>query len=272
MEIDLAGLREDYARDGMVARLPLLKAAEARHFRGKLEGFIAAEGDAPGYRDWTYFKGHLVLRWLAELAGHPAILRAVTALIGPDILLWGSFLPVKPPRSEGYFGWHQDATYWPLAPIDKVVTLWLALSEVTPANGAMRMLPASHRRGQLPHELIRDPASMLRRGQRVTAPLDEGAAVEISLEPGEASLHHPLTLHGSSGNESDHWRLAVGLNFVAGAVKATDGARDSALLLQGTHRPGGLEPETFPEADLHPGALARYRQVVERLGRRYSGA
>lgn len=66
-------------------------------------------------------------------------------------------------------------------------------------------------------------------------------------------------------------RLAVGFNFAAADVRATDGAHDSGLLLQGRAHPDGLAPETIPEGDLHPAALSRYRQIVERPGHRYSG-
>jgi hypothetical protein len=263
-------LRAAYERDGMIACLDILSGDEAEQARAVLERFIAGHGEDPRYGDWTYFKSHLVLKWLAELARHPVLLDQVEALIGPDILLWNAFIPAKPPRSQGHFGWHQDATYWPIEPINHVVTFWLALSEVTAENGGMRMIPASHRHGQLPHERTGDGTSMLRRGQRVTGEIDQIKAIETLLRPGQASVHHPLTLHGSGANTSGSWRLGVGFNFVAGDVVPKKGHCDSALLLRGSNEDSGFAPETPPDADLSPAALTGHRAARKRGASRYA--
>jgi non-haem Fe2+, alpha-ketoglutarate-dependent halogenase len=44
---------------------------------------------------------------------------------------------------------HQDATYWGLHP-PRVTTAWIALSESTPENGCMRVIPGTHKGALLP--------------------------------------------------------------------------------------------------------------------------
>ena len=156
--------------------------------RQALRGFVNHCKDDPRFSDWIYGKTHLLLPWISELAAEKPLLDAVESLIGSDILLWDTSIPLKPPHSSGYFGWHQDATYWPIEPIEQVVSAWVALGDVGPMNGAMRMIPGSHLLGQLPHIKTFDAGSMLRRGQRVETAVDVSNAIDIELRRGQASL------------------------------------------------------------------------------------
>ena len=158
-----AELKQIFERDGFVSEIDVLDAKEVAGYRQHLEQLIAQHADHPEYGQWTYFKAHLVLSWVADIASAPALLDALEMLIGPDILLWNSFIPAKPPKTEGHFGWHQDGRFTYLAPLEKTVTVWLALNHVSQANGGMRMLAGSHEAGLHPHELTCDEASMLRR-------------------------------------------------------------------------------------------------------------
>ena len=60
-------------------------------------------------------KPYLLFPWAAELVCHTNILDLVAAVIGPDILVFHTTVWLKPPRSENYVPWHQDATYFGLA-------------------------------------------------------------------------------------------------------------------------------------------------------------
>ncbi len=260
----------DYAADGMLAAVDLLSADEAGFYRDSLRQFVSSYQDREAYGTWTYGKSHLVLEWVAAIARHPRILDHVEQILGPDILVWDSFLPTKPPHSEGHFGWHQDGTFWPIAPLEQSLAVWLALDDVTTRNGGMRMIPGSWRLGQLGHETTYDPKSMLRRGQRVTSAIDEDKAVDIVLKPGQASFHGHLTLHGSGPNRTDRWRLGVGLNYVAATVSPTEGHKASAMLVRGKAGATSFDLETPPPSDLHPDALAQFAWSQELGKKRYA--
>ena len=133
------------------------------------------------------------------------------------------------------------------------------------------MVPGSHRTGQQPHEMTRDEDSMLRRGQRVIGGVDESGVTDIVLAAGEASLHHPLTIHSSGDNLSDQWRLAVTLNYVSSRVLPDPGYAESALLVRGSYSPHGpFHLEQAPSGTLSTQALANYEKAVADSARRYS--
>lgn len=259
-------------RDGYAAPVDVLTPQASAPYRARLERFISNYQDHPDYGQWTYFKSHLLLTWVAELAREQKILDAVARILGPDLLLWNSFIPAKHPHSAGHFGWHQDGRFWQIQPLEGTVTVWLALSDVDQSKGGMRVIPGSHKNRLLPHEKTFDPDSMLRRGQKAIHEFDEKTAVSIDLEPGQASIHDPFVLHGSGSNDSDDWRLGVGLNYNAASVSPTGGYQDSALLVRGAGGSTGFADEIAPTDDLSAAALANYELAVQRAATRYEDA
>lgn len=263
-------LRHDFDRDGYLTAIDGVSPRKAAAYSQKCSGFVGKYSAHPSYAEWTYGKTEIILRWVAELAAEATLLDVIEELIGPDILLWNAFLPAKPPHSTANFGWHQDATYWPIAPLDQVVTAWIALSPVDQLCGGMQMLRGSHLLGPMTHEATYDKTSMLRRGQRVTAPIDDAQVVNIDLKPGQASIHHTLTLHRSGANESDEWRLGVGFTYVSSNVKPVAGHQDSAILLRGCADGTGFKLTEQPQSDLDQAALDNYARVQQLQSNRYA--
>lgn len=265
--VKFSGVNEQFASAGYLGPCRLLTSEIAAAYASELREFVEQYQADGRFRQWTYLKSHLLLDWVARLACEPTILEVVGALLGPNIVLWDSFIPVKRPRSVGHFHWHQDATYWSVGPLGRIVTLWLALGPVTAKHGPMKFLPGSHVHGQLEHEKTYDPNSMLRRGQRVCQDIDETIARLMTLEPGEATIHHPYLIHGSGPNETDEWRWGAALVYVSGEVRAKPGHIESGVLLRGTS--SGLDHEQPAIANLGPAELAEYERVTQRSAGRY---
>jgi ectoine hydroxylase-related dioxygenase (phytanoyl-CoA dioxygenase family) len=137
------------------------------------------------------------------------IVDAVSDLIGPDILLYGSVLFFKEPRSAGFVSWHQDGTYMGIEP-HTFVTPWLALTPSNTQLGCVKVIPGSHKGGILKHHDTFGKDNILTRGQAIED-IDESAAVDLVLRPGQISLHHARTVHGSMPNRGDQRRLGVAL-------------------------------------------------------------
>jgi ectoine hydroxylase-related dioxygenase (phytanoyl-CoA dioxygenase family) len=116
-----------------------MSPAQADAYRGKLEA-AEASGRLPAGALRT--KSHLLLTWVDEIVRSPRVLDAVESIVGPDILVWGTSFFIKEPRNASFVSWHQDLTYWGLEPAD-IVTAWIALSESTSQNGAMRVIPGT---------------------------------------------------------------------------------------------------------------------------------
>jgi phytanoyl-CoA hydroxylase len=126
----------------------------------------------------------------------------------------------KDAGSGGELRWHQDYAYWPLGQ-PNAVTIWIALDEVTAANGAVRMAPGSHLLGERLPAVFGTGASYFaeRRPMAVrpiTDPADAGLDVEVlELGAGEATIHHALTWHASGANSTDRPRRAAVVRYVA---------------------------------------------------------
>jgi non-heme Fe2+,alpha-ketoglutarate-dependent halogenase len=167
--------------------------------------------------------GHLCFTFLDELAYHPRVLDAVEDLLGPHFSLWGSVLFIKEPKSSHFVSWHQDATYMGITP-RHFVTPWIALTHSDRHTGCMSMIPGSHHKDIQPHQDTYGADNILTRGQEVTN-VDASLAVDLILKPGQMSLHHAMTIHGSQPNQSqDKRRIGFALqSFMPAGARQTIG-------------------------------------------------
>ncbi len=263
-----------YRRDGYVAPLRAVDAAQAERWHQDIRrccGATERVESAAGIRqNSNRAKPYLLFPWCAELVRHPAILDAVEDVIGPDILVFHTTLWWKAAGSEGFVPWHQDGTYFGLAPFDHV-TAWLALTPSTEESGCVRILPGSHTHGQLPHADRKDPRLMLSRGQTAQVAIEERAAVPIPLLPGEFSLHHTLALHASAPNRAAQDRIGLGISYIPAQVRHIGPTRLSATLVRGTNRFNHFDLEAAPRADADAAAIAAHADSLDRFWRASEG-
>jgi non-heme Fe2+,alpha-ketoglutarate-dependent halogenase len=224
------------------------------------EGAAAAASGTVSYR----VKPYLLFTWAAAMVREPTILDAVEDLIGPDILVFHTTMWWKAKGSPNRVPWHQDGTYFGLAPHEHV-TAWVALSPSNTATGCVRIVPGSHHAGQLPHADHRDPTLMLSRGQTVTTDVDDAPATPIVLSPGEFSLHHTLAVHASDPNTGDDDRIGIGISYIPARVRHIGPTRLSATLVRGQDRFGHFDLEQRPVADLDAAAVAAHRDSDARF-------
>jgi len=211
-------LSEGYEREGLVFPIAVLAPDEVKEYRNALDAIMTACGESKRFDNL-----HLHFPWAYRLATNEAVLDAVEAILGPDVVIDGTLIFYKPPRDNSYASWHQDSVYsgWHLTPS---VSAWIALTPSEPANGCMRAIPGSHKLGLLDHENIKDPYLLNRRGERLSVAVDESQAVDIVLKPGEMSLHHTNIIHGSKPNGSDGPRIGFIVRFVTSRTPNRDRA------------------------------------------------
>jgi non-haem Fe2+, alpha-ketoglutarate-dependent halogenase len=249
-----------FARNGYHFPLRALSADEALGYRRRLEQSEATLGGP--MRGTLRSKPHLLFTWANELIRLPAILDAVEDILGPNLLVWSSSFFIKEARDPSYVSWHQDSTYWGLSHPD-VVTAWLALSVSVVENGAMRVIPGSHRKDQLPHQDTFAENNLLSRGQEVMVEVDEAEAVDLELQPGEFSLHHVRLVHGSDPNNADYRRIGYAVRYIPTYVRQTEGPRDCATLVRGVDAYHYFDPEPVPSVDLDPEAVEAHRRITD---------
>ena len=198
-----------YQREGALFPIRVFSAAEASVFRAALDSIVEkCEGD-PLKRLGNL---HLFFDWAYSLVTHESLLNAIESVLGSDLLIDGTLVFYKRPKDSSYVSWHQDSVYsgWHLTPS---TSAWIALSPSNPANGCMRVIPGSHQLGQLSHITAHDDSNLVRRGERVEG-VDEAAAVDVVLQPGEMSLHESTIVHGSNPNASAQPRIGFIVRFV----------------------------------------------------------
>lgn len=252
-----------FAQRGIHFPIRALDAAEALERFNELQGLERSEGGRLSAR--TNRKPHLLLTSLAALVRNSRILDAVEDLIGPNILCWGSDFFIKDPGDGKIVSWHQDSTYWGLSSTD-IVTVWVALTPSNPDNGCLRVIPGSHLQ-QLPHRESYAPNNMLSRGQEVLVDVDESAAVDVVLAPGEASIHNIRLVHGSKVNNGNSRRIGYAIRYVPTQVRQLNEGHDSASLVRGRDDYGHFTLEPTPEADFHPSAVAAHARLIDEQAR-----
>ncbi len=171
-----------FESEGYISPIRVMSEDAARELRAHLEAFEARTG-GPLRGDLRH-KVHLLFPWLADLVRLDPILDAVEDLYGPDLLCWSTNFFIKEARNPAFVSWHQDSTYWGLSAPD-VVTAWVALTPSNAANGAMAVIPGSHKLDQIPHRDTFDQHNLLTRGQEVAVEVDPARAVALVLQPGE---------------------------------------------------------------------------------------
>jgi len=213
------GQREAFARDGFVVlgriaddgQVQSLLDAEAR-FRPRVTAMPDGSPIGLLLREQLCHRSEAVRRFCLDGAHVPA----VVDVLGPDVAFTHTQFITKLPEEAGEASWiplHQDDGYGELdPPLD--VTVWTALTDTTPVNGCLVVVPGSHRAGVLDHdptaanpwlrEVVGDPSSR---------------AVEVPLAAGEAVLFTGLTVHGSGPNRSGAPRVGMHARYCHPSVK-----------------------------------------------------
>lgn len=171
---------------------------------------------------------HALGAWRVSPAFHdllfyqPLVSAAEKLLGGGPVRLWHDQIFVKPEKDGAVVSWHQDYSYWTRTTPVAHLTCWIALDDSTRENGCVHYVPGSHRwnllpRGRLANDMNAVVDFLSDDQRRAFKP------VAIELKAGEASFHHPMTLHGSYENRSNRSRRAAVINFIRdGVVSDTD--------------------------------------------------
>lgn len=155
-----------------------------------------------------------------NLLRSPRALAVVESLIGGEIYSNPiQHVRIKPPTSiiaredenrarVGRTHWHQDSGVGlPEADETQMVTCWVAISEATPENGCLQVLPRSHHEGMSLHCTTKDQVGI------PDTLIEQDQAIPIPLNPGGVLFFHPLCKHASLDNKSDAFRWSFDLRY-----------------------------------------------------------
>jgi len=208
-----AGELARFERDGWVGTYPLFDASRVDllcRLRGPTLNHItmpdqmtqATHPQAFEQRYW--FKSmHALVPEYYDAACHPAIVRRVASILGPDVLAWGLTLTRSIPG--GVHRWHVDIEHlrWP------GVSVYIGLVN-NDLDSTLKVLTGSHRMPERPQAYgVEDDAGAL----AVVSPAVTGAEiVRMPLKPGEFFLFDGRLWHGSH-NTGPNVRLAMIIHY-----------------------------------------------------------
>ena len=143
-----------------------------------------------------------------ELAKSKIILDEITKIVGEDIFLYENSLVYKPKGKNNEVPWHQDFINRPTEPIKYIA--WIALDDVLIDNGAMKVIPGSHKNGFLPWFTI--PGETHHTRLKLDGiKLDDYVYAELAA--GDVLIFNQLLLHSSDRIVSDKPRRAYRVSY-----------------------------------------------------------
>jgi ectoine hydroxylase-related dioxygenase (phytanoyl-CoA dioxygenase family) len=150
---------------------------------------------------------------LARFCAHPLLAGLCRDLVGPDVRLYWEQSVYKQPHSAEPVLWHQDNGYTFVEP-QAYLTCWVALTDATPDNGCVRVMPGAHRHGTLRH---RDtPIGFECWG-------DDREAVLAPVRAGGVVVFTSLTPHATGVNTTDDVRKAYIVQYAPDGAVACQG-------------------------------------------------
>lgn len=252
---------DQYWEEGYLSPVRVFSLEATARMRSELETIEHdyLDADLPhALNQYRRINSHVVMPLAARMASDARVLDAVESILGPDLLIWSAEFFIKEPNTSQIVGMHQDLTYWGMGATSDQVTAWIALSPANPQSGCMDFVKGSHKNPILPHNDTFSENNLLSRGQEIAVDVREEEKTPIVLEPGEMSLHHGLTIHGSGPNRSDDRRIGFAIRFLNPNAQQNVADKDYAMCARGRDRVGNFElidpPATLfsPESlDLH---------------------
>ncbi len=216
----------------------------------------AAKGRILRYVQWPGW----IDATLEKVRRDPRLFAILAPLIGRDLKQIINQMHWKPPGAKAEFGLHQDSrsrrpreAFRELAA--SYVQTGIAIDPHTLENGAMVVIPGSHRRGELPFDSSRPSMNVALDDARHLASLgvDVSQAVPLLMNPGDIAIWHVHTLHGSGPNRSAIDRRL----YINGYVTAANCDRGEWAFRDGVPCPLAGEPALVHYEDLYtnPGPM-----------------
>ena len=160
------------------------------------------------WNEWRYVARDAHVEPFASATFSPTLARNHRALLGRNVQIryWNDVVACKVPAREdkgsGPTGFHQD---FPHHSYDRCgsVTFWIALDKVTPEGGAMQFVSQSNRDGPLGRNGPNDPDLLQQYPELLQR---RSMSPPLWLDPGDATCHDDLTVHGAPANNSSRPR------------------------------------------------------------------
>lgn len=235
--MDIDRLANRYERDGVIKVEGLMSRESVASLREAIDVYsnthlstlppedYVLEADGESVRNFWRMNKHDA--FFDELARNSDIVALVKRLVHDEPVLMGVESFNKPARIGSAVPPHQDNAYFCMTPPD-VLTVWIAVDDVTEENGPVCYVPGSHLEGLLPHA----PSGVAGNSMGISDPKQFEETYTGLLSPGDALIHHSEIIHFSAPNHSDRSRLGLLLVYRAAHCKKNPALEKAYALAQ----------------------------------------
>ena len=234
-------IKESFDRDGFVTSKNIFTSSEISSYRKDFDQLAEQVGRQESQNAIVH--RHFDLPFIWQMATDERLIELMEQIMGPDVMLLstGFFCKYPEKKAHAFVGWHQDTHYWGLEP-PIAFSAWIAIDDSDARNGAMQVVRGSHHQGVLPHGKSEREGNLLRVYQQEVSSdhFQQKDIATLELKPGQVSVHHGLTLHGSQPNCSDRRRCGLTVRYITPDVRQakprSDGDYWKPILLCGEDR------------------------------------
>ena len=222
MESGSTNKREQFARDGFYIFENILDAPLLDRLR-RFSDDVLARQDPEHFEQQRTTGSMVLIDWvmayqqpvMAELIAYPNVLAALQQLGFDDPKFGHGRIISKPPHSPPLF-WHEDGRFWddPVSYTTQPIQCFLMyyLTDTTPQNGCLRVVPGSHLKRHALHDKISpNHTDELR---TFANPDDPGFSrveeeIDVPVKAGDLVIGYGSLLHTSHANQSDQHRTVL---------------------------------------------------------------
>ena len=180
-------------------------------------------GDTPRRLLHAYARSSIMTR----LAHHKDVKGMIHELMDEEEVMLSqchhNCVMTKFPTYSSSTDWHQDIRYWHYD-LPELISVWIALDREDESNGALRLIPGSHKmefeRGELDKDLF------FRKDKPSNQSLIE-KQVSVDLDPGDLLFFHCRLLHSAGPNLSSEVKLSPVFTFHKKSNLPIEGTRSS---------------------------------------------
>jgi len=215
---------QQFEREGFAMTPSLFSSAEISRLIALIEAHASHGPKRGGIRD--------IMQRVPELSAasnHPTVRTIVEKVLGAEAFVVRSTLFDKTDAANWKVPWHQDVTIavqqrrdvegygpWstkegiehvqpPSHVLERMVTVRIHLDDCPTSNGALRVMPGTHKLGKLNQN-------------HVDTHIDESRAVCCEAKSSEALVMRPLLLHASSAATEASHRRVLHFDYATGSL------------------------------------------------------
>ena len=156
---------------------------------------------------YDLYQRHPEFRFLAD---RNEIIDEVETVLGANVFLYDNSLLYKPAGAENEVPWHQDFISRPKEPL-KVIA-WMPLDDTDEENGALKVIPGSHKKGHQSWYRVKGETHHDRISKDFVA-AHEGDAIYLEMKSGDVLLFNMLLVHGSDKTNTTRPRRAFRCSY-----------------------------------------------------------